>query len=62
MQHYTRIGRSDFLAMSVRGNDGAGGLVIADRGSAGGAIPDRLYAPFKALCVKLAEKLDTPSY
>jgi hypothetical protein len=48
--------------MSVRGNDGAGGLVIADRGSAGGAIPDRLYAPFKALCVKLAEKLDTPSY
>jgi HD-like signal output (HDOD) protein len=57
-----RIGRSDFLAMSVRGNDGAGGLVIADRGSAGGAIPDRLYAPFKALCVKLAEKLDTPSY
>lgn len=57
-----RIGRSDFLAMSVAGNDRAGGLVLADRGAGGGPIPDRLFAPFKAMCVQLAAKLDTPAY
>jgi HD-like signal output (HDOD) protein len=51
-----RIGRADFLAMSIFGGEALRGMMIADRGVGGDAIPDSLYAPFKALCMALSRR------
>lgn len=51
-----RIGTADFLAMSIYGGETLRGLLIADRGLGGDAIPDSLYAPFKALCLAVSRR------
>ncbi len=51
-----RIGTADFLAMSIYGGETLRGLMIADRGVGGDAIPDSLYAPFKALCLAVSRR------
>lgn len=52
-----RIGTNEFLVMSVFTGGHLRGLLIADQGSSGEALPDSLYAPFKALCLLLAKRL-----
>jgi HD-like signal output (HDOD) protein len=51
-----KIGSADFLAMSIFGGETLRGVMIADRGESGDAIPDSLYAPFKALCVAVSRR------
>lgn len=51
-----RIGHADFLAMSIFSGETLRGLFIADRGAGGDAIPDSLYAPFKALCLAVSRR------
>lgn len=51
-----RIGTADFLAMSIFSGEKLRGLLIADRGAGGDAIPDSLYAPFKALCLAVSRR------
>lgn len=52
-----RIGRREFLAMSVFAKNRPGALLIADFGDDANQVSESLMAPFKALCLALAERL-----
>jgi hypothetical protein len=60
-EHREMLGEGDFLVMSFHLNEKPVGLLVADRGSAGGRIPESLYAPFKAASMALAHRLTTGS-
>jgi len=60
-EHREMLGEGDFLVMSFHLNGKPAGLLVADRGSAGGRIPESLYAPFKAASMALAHRLTTGS-
>lgn len=53
----SRIGEGDFLAMSIFSGSEPKALVVAHRDSAATPIPEALYAPFKAVCLALAQRL-----
>jgi HD-like signal output (HDOD) protein len=56
----SRIGASDFLAMSLHAGDRPRALFVADLGRSGRAIPENLYPAFKAACLGFARRLQAP--
>jgi HD-like signal output (HDOD) protein len=54
-----RIGSNEFLAMSVFAGNSPRFLLIADHGAEHGPVPESSYAPFKAVCGALSQKLST---
>ncbi len=53
----SRIGASDFLAMSIFADSEPKALILAYRDPATSLIPEPLYAPFKTVCLALAQRL-----
>jgi HD-like signal output (HDOD) protein len=53
----SRIGKGDFLAMSIFAGSEPKALVVAHRDSSSTPIPETLYPPFKAVCLGLARRL-----
>ncbi len=53
------IGRGDFYAMSLYGNDRPLGLIYADRGHGDCELDARTYSDFKMLCLEAAKGLST---
>ncbi|MBK8017460.1 MAG: HDOD domain-containing protein [Betaproteobacteria bacterium] len=51
------LGEGEFLLMSVFAGTSPKGLVYADFNGQHRPIPDSLYAPFKALCLTLSQRL-----
>ncbi|MCW5623937.1 MAG: HDOD domain-containing protein [Burkholderiales bacterium] len=56
----SRIGGGEFLAFSLFSGSEPRGFILADRGASNLPIPETLYAPFKALCLALAQRLGVP--
>ena len=53
----TRMGGGDFLAMSIFAGSHPKALVVAYRDPPDTPIPEALYAPFKAVCLALSQRL-----
>ena len=53
----SRMGGGDFLAMSIFAGSHPKALVVAYRDPPDSSIPEALYAPFKAVCLALSQRL-----